>query len=100
MLACADAHHCKPKYEYKLPLAIHLICGSQWLSSDKKGQYADFNLDGEEESLGCADGFTILKENASTQKKVEGGHLDEVEEIVVIEVFVQGDATRLDAGGD
>ena len=99
-MARADAHHCKPNYENELPLALYPICGSQWLPSDKKAQYADFNLDGEEESLGCADGFTILKEDASTQKKVEGGHLDEVEEVVVVEVFVQRDATCLDAGGD
>ena len=99
-MARADAHHCKPNSENKLPLALHPICGSQWLPSDKKGQYADFSLDGEEESLRHADGFTILKEDASTQKKVEGGHLDEVEKVVVVEVFVQRDPTCLDAGGD
>lgn len=87
-MARANAHHCKPNYENELPLALHPICGSQWLASDKKAQYAVFNLDGEDESLGCADGFTILKEDASTQKKVEGGDLDEVEEIIVVEVFV------------
>jgi len=65
LLARADAHHCKPNYENELPLALHPICGSQWLPSDKKAQYADFNLDGEEESLGCDDGFTILNQHVA-----------------------------------